>query len=361
MLFYTALIVYASLYPFSGWRNQGLLPGSFLWAPWPRYWTWFDLVTNLAGYFPLGVLLTLALSRRWSAELAMMGALGTAVLLSFSMESLQTLLPLRVSSNVDFGLNAAGALTGAAVAVFLERSGLSHSLRRLSWRWFRPGSRYLLTLLFLWPVALLYPTSIPFGLGQVFEAVERVLLDLLSGTPLMGWLPVRQFELQPLLPHAEQMCVALGLLAPCLLGFMGVRSALHRLVLSGLTCLAALTVLSLSTALAYGPSHTLFWLTPVAVLALPAALMLAAILAVFPLSARSYGVLLVLVLALQLWLLNSAPPNAYMAPALETWERGRFVHFFGLTRWLNGLWPFATLAYGIAALAVRKRARADAT
>ena len=35
------LIVYASLYPFSEWRNQGISPLRFLTAPLPRYWTGF--------------------------------------------------------------------------------------------------------------------------------------------------------------------------------------------------------------------------------------------------------------------------------------------------------------------------------
>jgi hypothetical protein len=51
------LIVYASLYPFTGWRDQGLSPFVFLTAAWPRYWTGFDVSTNFLGYAPLGFLL----------------------------------------------------------------------------------------------------------------------------------------------------------------------------------------------------------------------------------------------------------------------------------------------------------------
>ena len=53
------LIVYASLYPFGEWRDQGLSPFSCLWSPLPRYWTGFDVAANLLGYFPLGFLLAL--------------------------------------------------------------------------------------------------------------------------------------------------------------------------------------------------------------------------------------------------------------------------------------------------------------
>src|SRR5438132_1179680 len=52
---YTGLIVYASLYPFSGWRPPGSSPLAFLMQPWWPWWTWFDLIANLLGYLPFGV------------------------------------------------------------------------------------------------------------------------------------------------------------------------------------------------------------------------------------------------------------------------------------------------------------------
>ena len=54
------LITYASLYPFTDWRNQGISPLTYLTAPLPKYWTGFDVAANLLGYAPLGFLLTLA-------------------------------------------------------------------------------------------------------------------------------------------------------------------------------------------------------------------------------------------------------------------------------------------------------------
>ena len=61
---YAALIVYASLYPFSGWRNQGMAHWEYLLAGWPKYWSGFDLVANVTGYVPLGFLLALGFLRR---------------------------------------------------------------------------------------------------------------------------------------------------------------------------------------------------------------------------------------------------------------------------------------------------------
>ena len=57
------LIVYASLYPFADWRDQGISPLTYLTAPWPQYLVGFDVAVNVAGYAPLGFLLTLAFVR----------------------------------------------------------------------------------------------------------------------------------------------------------------------------------------------------------------------------------------------------------------------------------------------------------
>jgi VanZ family protein len=90
-LAYGLLIAYASLYPFDGWRNQGLEPWAFLVAPWPKYWTWFDVVANALGYLPFGALVVLALLGAWPRKvgLPMLGAVILGGLLSFSLEGLQ--------------------------------------------------------------------------------------------------------------------------------------------------------------------------------------------------------------------------------------------------------------------------------
>jgi len=47
---YAALVIYATLYPFSGWHHpQGLWSFAFLSLPWPRWWDRFDVIANLVG------------------------------------------------------------------------------------------------------------------------------------------------------------------------------------------------------------------------------------------------------------------------------------------------------------------------
>ena len=104
-----ALIVYASLYPFEHWRDQGIWTWSFLSAPWPRYWLGFDVASNVLGYAPLGFFLALSVMRMgWHGRVILVSTAGAA-LLSLTMEGLQSYLPARVPSLPDFLLNTLGA------------------------------------------------------------------------------------------------------------------------------------------------------------------------------------------------------------------------------------------------------------
>ncbi|HSH90223.1 MAG TPA: VanZ family protein [Ramlibacter sp.] len=347
---YAALIVYASLYPFSGWRDQGIAPWEFVWSPWPKYWTGFDVAANVAGYMPLGFLLALSFSRRSTVRFAPGGrwaaiivAVLAAAMLSFAMEALQTYLPARVPSNVDFGLNLAGAMLGASIAGALEWAGLVDHWSRLRGRWFVEDARGALVLLALWPFALLFPAAVPLGLGQVFERLEGALADWLTDTPFLEWLPVRDIELQPLVPGAELICVALGVLVPCLLGYSVLRSLGRRAVFVLIALAIGIGATALSAALSWGPSHAWAWLSLPVQLGLTFGLVMALVLIALP--RRGCAALLMLALVLHLALLNQAPASAYFTNTLQTWEQGRFIRFNGLAQWLGWLWPYAVLLY----------------
>ncbi|MDZ4161348.1 MAG: VanZ family protein, partial [Burkholderiales bacterium] len=96
----SALIVYASLYPFDGWRLSGQPPWAFLTAPLPRYWTWFDVLSNWLGYVPLGFLCVLVALRSGASRLGWWLLVLYPSLLSLLMETVQGYLSARVSSNV---------------------------------------------------------------------------------------------------------------------------------------------------------------------------------------------------------------------------------------------------------------------
>lgn len=345
---YLGLIVYASLYPFTGWRDQGIEPWLYLTASLPGYWTGFDVVTNVLGYMPLGFLLALSALRTGRERLALGVVMACALLLSLAMESLQVYLPDRVPSNLDLLLNVTGATFGAVSAWSLERLGLLQRWSRFRAEWFVVEARGALVLLALWPLALLFPSVVPFGLGQVMERLETALAEALADSPFLEWLPLREVELQPMVPAVEWLAVLLGLLIPCLLGFCIIRLKLKRTVF--MVCLFALGAVTtaLSSALSFGPEHAWVWLSTPVKAALLSAVVLA--LAMVWLPRRACAALAVLALGIELSVINQTAIGPYFEQTLFFWQQGRFIRFHGLAQWLGWLWPFAALAYVLSLL-----------
>lgn len=337
------LVAYASLYPFSDWRDQGMAPWVFLTAPLPKYWTGFDVAVNILGYVPLGFLLALSAARTHRLVHGVVAATAAAALLSLLLETLQGYLPARVPSNVDWALNTLGAWLGAVMASVLERVGVLDRWSRFRARWFVPEARGALVLLALWPVSLLFPAAVPFGLGQVLERLEAASAEALADTPFLDWLPLREIELQPLVPLAEMVCVMLGLLIPILLGYCIIRTLRHRAWFLIAVLLVGLGTSALSAALSWGPEHAWAWFGAPAKAGLSLAIVGGLVLLA---AAKRVGVaVLLLALGVYLSLINQAPASAYFAQTLQAWEQGRFIRFHGVAQWLGWLWPYATLAY----------------
>ena len=347
-LIYAGLIVYASLYPFAHWRDQGIAPWLLLLAPLPRYWTGFDVVSNVLGYMPLGFFLALAALRTGRGRFAFILAVLAGTLLSLAMESLQVYLPDRVPSNLDLGLNILGTASGAASAWILEKMGALQRWSRFRANWFVEEARGALVLLALWPVALLFPTAVPFGLGQVLERLEAALAEVLAGSPFLAWLPLREVELQPLLPVVEWFCVVLGLLIPGLLGYCIIRHCLKRAWFLAWLALLGTGSVALSAALSFGPQHAWAWLSSPVQAGLAVALLVLALMLWLP--RRASAALAVLALGVYLSLINQTSTSPYFEQTLFLWEQGRFIRFHGLVQWLGWLWPFAALVYVLSQL-----------
>lgn len=345
VLLYAALVVYASLYPFSGWRYQGVALCAFLFAPWPAHWTGFDVAANLLAYVPLGLLLTLAVARSGSTRLAASVGLLLPCLLSLALESAQGLLVQhRVPSQVDWLLNTAGAALGVGLALWLLRSRWPARWSAFRQTGLMPQTHGAPVLLALWPLALVYPTSVPFGLGQAWYRLEGTLYAWAEGSFLQPWLPVPLPE-PPLSPLTEAIVVALCVWAPLLLGYAVLRRVGQRLLFMLLALALVLGALLLSASLTWGPGHAWAWLTPSASLGLSFAVSLA--LLSLALGHRAAAVLSLLAWVLALTLLNRAPAVPYFAQSLQLWEWGRFIQLHGLSQWLGALWPFAALWVGL--------------
>jgi VanZ family protein len=358
-LLYAALIVYASLYPFSGWRIPGVPLLSFLWAPWPHWWTMFDLVSNLLGYLPLGALLFGALVRSGTPSgSALALAVGSGTMLSFGLEFTQNFLPQRVASNLDLALNALGTLIGVALAWLIHRSGGVEHWQAARDRWFIGRSAGGLALLLLWPVGLLFPLPVPLGMGQVLGHLLRGVANLVEGTPVDAWFG-QWFEAwgdaaaqrAALAPAGEFALVALGLLAPCLVAFTVSRAGWRRIVLVLGAAALASAATTLSTALNFGPEHALAWNTPRVLAALIAAAVLAMLCSAAP--RRAAASLGLIALTALVTLVTQAPSDPYFADSLQAWEQGRFIRFHGAARWVGWCWPYAAILYLLARLGAR--------
>lgn len=333
---YAALVVYASLHPFTGWRDLGLSPFAFLEGGWPRYWTGFDLAINVLAYLPLGFLVALALRRKLGSLGGAVLALLLGALLSFALESLQSWLPTRVPSNVDLACNSAGAGLGALLALLF---GERLARRAAAWRHLLAASAHAelgVVLLGIWLLTQLSPETQLFGTGDL-----RQLLEL---TPAVPYAADSFFLIEAAITACHLL--AIGLFARTLLG---ARIAPAPVLFNFILC--ALIVRTLAAAVLAPPQDALAWLTPGAGLGIAvggAALALALLL---PDPWRI--ALAALALMAGAALVNLAPANPYSAAALATWRQGHFFNFNGLTRIAASLWPYIALPY--LTMSVRRR------
>jgi hypothetical protein len=224
--------------------------------------------------------------------------------------------------------------------------------QRARQRWFDGDSAGALALLALWPLGLLFPTPLPWGMGQIGERLRETALRLLDGVSgAETWAqalaePAAVVASAPPGALAERVASTLGLLAPVLLAYAVSPPGWHRLVLALDALVLGFVAMTVSTLLNFGPSHALAWLTPVAIAALGAAAAVSLTLA--PLQRRTVQALALMALAVGVALIAQTPTDPYFAQNLQAWELGRWAHFYGLAQWIGWLWPFAAIAWLLA-------------
>lgn len=328
-LLWALLIAYASLHPLSDFREGGGDLLGFLSAPWPRYWTRFDVIANALGYLPLGFLLVPAASP-WLRRLpALFVACVLATGLSIGLEVLQHYLPTRVPSNLDVASNAVGAACGALLgARWGGMLGDGGALARWRARRIVRGhtGEFALVLLVLWWLAQIDPDTPLFGLGD------------------LRWV----FGLEAPVDFTERRyrAVEIGacICAMVSVGVIGWHSMRARSFwLLGSTFVVALAVKAGSGAVLVPAGGAWLWATPGALAGLAGGAVALRVALWLPVALR-FGVAALALLA-GVALVNLAPDNPYPSAVSDAWRAGHFFNFSGLTRLASALWPYFALPY----------------
>lgn len=332
------LLVYGSFFPAREWSDPGVSALAWLDAPFPRYWTWQEIAWNVLAYWPVGLLLA------WSLRPAVRGVAAVVLTtlicaaMSATVESIQTYLPGRVASNVDFFANTAGALVGAVFGVLSARRMID-----ASWEvhWGRqvllPGTHAALVLAGLWILAQIPAQPMLFGTGDVVGLLP-------DGTfrPEAWWPGVEAMD--PLWRvRAEQLCTALALIGVSMLLLHCLRPFGPRMLLVPLLVVVALSVKAAAQPLAPPGGPAVFaWLTPGAWRGLLLGMLVAVALTAAPRVWQRRAALIAL--AGQLAIVNLFPADRYFQASVATGYTG-LLYLDALLRELAVLWPVMALGW----------------
>jgi VanZ family protein len=328
---YLGLVVYASLYPFAGWRAPLGDPAAFVLADWPFYITASDVILNVLAYVPLGLLLTLVFMGRMPRSAAALLGLLSGALVSLLLELLQVYLPTRIPSNVDLLTNAGGSAIGALAAhAFGERWILSGELYRLRERFFRPGhvTDLGLALLALWLLTQLNAAIWLFGNGDLRQFVPgEVSVNYTADT----------------YRYLEASVAAFNFVGVALMLSVVSRSfAAAAFGLAGLVP-ASLGLKTMASAALFVPGNPALWLTPGSLWGLAAGVAVWLPMAAAPQAVRIAGAALCLMAGAIM--VNLAPENPYLVAALQVVRHGHYATFNEMMRLLSASWSFLAVAY----------------
>ncbi len=328
---YILLIVLASLSPFTGWRDTGAPVLAFLFETTRNYQSRFDLMSNVVGYAPIGFLVCMGvLSRLRPAFAVLLASLG-GLLLSLAMESLQSYLPTRISSVVDFACNSSGAFAGALLAALLgQRLLRSRRLAAVRHQFFYPDDATPagLVLLGFWLLSQTNPSISLFGNGD-----------------LRAWLgeDAAGFHSAQFFIAAEAVVVALNLAGAGLLAAnLTVNNAsAGRLIVALLA--AVFAIKSFAVGMIFDADRAFAWLTFGAWLGLLAGA--ASLIVLIGQQRRKRFAIALGSLALATVLVNWLPLNPYLISSFELWREGQYLNLNASTRVVSALWPFAAMLY----------------
>jgi len=348
-LLFLLAVAFATLYPFSDWRPRTPSLFAFLHDGLPRWWTWFDVLSNVLAYGLLGLLLTLGWLGRLRVLPATLLATLACALLSVTLESLQGYLPNRVPSLLDWIANTGGAFAGAWLGAMLNRAA-HHGDRiavpvRASWYEQGPPGGWLLLL--LWLSAQLVPQRMMFATGQVRPLLQRLLdglglderIDLSAAIErLWGNTPGASFGMAIEAASVLAATCAVGALA-----FSLVQGTRRRFVLLASVAVVAFGLRSIATQMVYASASPLAWLTP----GVQGGLVVGAVLlyGLETLGPRGRAAAAIVATIAGTLLVNLAPEDPFFESTLAGLRDWQLENLHGLLRTVSLVWPALAIGW----------------
>lgn len=301
-------------------------------------------MSNIVAYLPIGFLFVLLTARpvdRRNTNLEIFALLCSALLfgsgLSFVLECLQSWLPNRVPSKLDWLANSLGTFLGASTAlgltIWLQR-GLHASTyanrqpSRANWSKLSPG-RLSLGLLTLasWVIINANPQRLLFASGEVSDLLELDVptVALFNSGILEAFIVM------------AQMCIVSTII------WTAASKELSKRLLLVTAFGGGLMMKSISSSWLVSEAEPFWWLTPGAQAGLLlGSLAVALLITLKPLSQIRIALFLLVAVTI---LINLAPDNPFYDSMIERWDQGRWSSLHGLILSMAYIWPMLVLTY----------------
>jgi len=353
-LLYALGLAVITLSPLTEWRYNPQAPWDYIFAPWPRYWTSFDLLVNFLAYIPFGALLSRALIYRqktnlnWAPFVGFILAIVAGLLWSVLLEGLQTYLPARRPQLMDVMANSLGAMAGGFLASLYAQGPGRRSVVVDG----RPLDIGVVMLIGLWLLAQAAPQQIWLALGDIIPQD--------SWRPSLGWFAIapelqtaarESFAAQRIL--AEALCVAGALLGCALMTHLTLLSSSrwlpayrphHWFVTLLTTILLTLLVRAIWISLLSAPGALIAWFN--AGVQAGIVLVLLSAYGVAGLKPQHQRMVAMLAITATLILANTLPENGYAAgAAFGDWSGGRWLNLQLISHLAAISWPLAAMAW----------------
>jgi VanZ family protein len=358
----TAAIAYLSLYPLTDWRLRQPSLFAFLSQGFPRYYSHADLMSNVAAYVIFGLLFALGWSSRRRPWLPALLAALAGGLLSLALETMQSYLPTRVPSMLDFSANAAGAILGGVIGAVVGhyRIRLRTGPTPASRQWYEQGPALGWVLVIIWVISQLPTQRLLFSTGNLQAWLPQTLPRLAQ------LLPDSLMRLDELLPEslrsAHETCVVATMM--CVLGVLVmdlVRSAGWRMTWIGGLMAAALALRILSSPPFQSTQRLLVWLTSGAQAGLLVGALMLYLIGAFQRRTRLHIGIALVVFGLLLVNLSPADPffQTTQASAPGVLTPAMTPSLRSLISSIGAWWPLMTMIYFVLRLRSTSRKRTD--